>query len=565
MALLPLVYYFGDDEAYFKTLQGEFKKHTKLSLRFERHFANTENGIQSLFILLATNRPRCVFIDFSKDTQDYLHLARLIARTNFDEKPLTVGLVDYLSPREILEESVATGINLTHIKSAETFDVVFDVASLVGSDAVIPHGFATAALAETWDAGAVAKVGFVHQDGMHLETDFSVSKGDRFQIQHFWTKDKIIPSREVFVTETSQKNLFYHFQHSVDVEFVVIDEFIPPEGMDEVTIEEKKAERDDLIRRHKKKMAAWVDDNLSRSQEKAMKFLIVDKDFKFYNNQKRADKHPYIIRGIPFLKDIADDLNRLCPQLIAVALENADVKEARLTYDFLEKIVSVLKRDHAESTPFLVVFNTKVPTKELRAQLSYEHLMATDGELEAEVLIKMAELLEKKLSHNKHVTLPTEPRVYIRKSNPASHAYIMLSVKLSKISESDMVFTCERPLAPGTNLYFEKPVPFFVNVQPMKTQGKVPEYMGLIHCIGESDKKELRRFVNSVFFRDHDAQLMTETEEFKKLNEDKLKEKLETIRIAQEKALAEAEAKRAAEEAKKPHDPAVKAEEEPKA
>ncbi len=561
---LPLVYYFGDDEAYFKTLQGEFKKHTKLLMLFERHNAKTENDIQSLFLKVAANHPRCVFIDFSKDTQEFMHLARLIARTNFEEKPLTVGLVDYLSPREVHQESIATGMNLTHIKSAETFDVVFDVASLVGPEAVIPHGFATASLAETWEAGAVAKVGYAHRDGMHLETDFSVAKGDRFVIQHFWTKDKIIPSKEVFVTDTSSKNLFYHFQHSVDVEFVVVDEFIPPEGMEESTVEERRVEREDLIKRHKKKMAAWVEDNLSRSQEKSMKFLIIDQEFKFYNNQKRADKHPYIIRAVPGLKDIADDLSRLCPQLIAVSLEAPEVKTAKLDFDFLQKLVNVVKRDFAESTPFVVVFNTKISTQDLRQQLAYEHLMATDGELEADVLIKMAELLEKKLSHTHVIGKKTEAKVFIRKSNPASHAHIMLSVKVSKVSESDMVFTCDRPLAAGTNLFFEKPVPFYVNVQPMKAQGKVQEYSGLIHCIGESDKKELRRFVNSVFFRDHDAQLMTETDEFKKLNEDKLKEKLEAIRIAQEKALAESEAKKANEEAKKAPIPQTN-EEEPKA
>ena len=52
----------------------------------------------------------------------------------------------------------------------------------------------------------------------------------------------------------------------------------------------------------------------------------------------------------------------------------------------------------------------------------------------------------------------------------------------------------------------------------------------------------------SLFFRDHDAQVTAETNEFKKLNEDKLKEKLEAIRIAQEKALALEEAKKLADE-----------------
>ena len=139
----------------------------------------------------------------------------------------------------------------------------------------------------------------------------------------------------------------------------------------------------------------------------------------------------------------------------------------------------------------------------------------------------------------------------LRKTNSASHAHILQEIKVLKLSETDMVFTCEKEISPGTNLYFQKPISFYVNVQPTKTQGKTPEYLGLIHCIGESDKKELRRYVNSVFFRDHDAQVLAESDEFKKLNENKLKEKLEAIRIAQEKALAEEEARKQKEEEEK--------------
>lgn len=566
MAQDPLFYYFGDDEAYFKTLQGEFKKHTKLSLRFERHHATTEGGIQALFLLIAQNKPKCVFIDFSKDTQHFLHLARLVARTNFEDKPIGVGLLDYLSSPDVLFESMATGISLTHIKSAEVFDVVYSVALQISSDAVPAHGFATAEFNEEFEAGAVAKIGYINKTGLHLETNFQLSKGDRIKLDHYWTKDRLIPSREMFVTEVSRKNLFYHFDTAVDMEFLVIDEIVPIEGADEEDTADRKAEREEMVRRQKKKLESWIDDNLERSEEKTTKFLIIDKDFRFLLSSKRTDKYPYIIRCVPYLTDVADDLNRLCPQLVAVALESTEVKDARLDFDFLEKLVSVLKRDHAEAAPYVVVFNTKVSTKDLRGQLGYEHLMATDGELEADVLIKMAELLDKKI-HGARKFTTTEPRVYMKKTNPASHALISLNVKVHKLSESDMVFTCDRELPTGMNLAFHKPVPFYVHVQPGKGQGKEPEYLGLIHCIGESDKKELRRYINSVFFRDHDAQVSSELEEFQKLNDNKLKEKLEAIRIAQEKALAEAEAKKKAaeEEARKAAETKSEADEEPQA
>ena len=557
-----MFYYFGDDEAYFRVLQTEFKNRTNLSPELQRHTGSSEEKIQSLFLLIIKNNPACVFIDFSQNTQDFLHLARLISRTELDPKPKTVGLVDYLSPREVIDESIATGIDLTHIKSAETFDVVYDTAFLLAPDSAQAHGFATADMAETWEAGVVAKIGYVTSVGLHLETNFQLEKGDRFRLDHAWSKDKVIPSKEVFVTNTSTKNLFYHFNTGVDLEFVVIDEFIPPEGMEESTVREKKAERTDLIKKHKKKMGAWVEDNLSRSQEKSTKFLILDKQFRFYNGLKRTDKYPYIIRCASHLKDIADDLSRLCPQIIAVSLEALDVQAATLNFDFLEKLVAVLKRDHAEATPFLVVFNTEIATMDLRQQLSYEHLMATGGELEAPVLIKMADILDKKITAKKPSS--KERAVYLKKTNPSSHALIQIHVNVIKMSESDIIFTWEKDLKAGTNLHFSKPVPFYVNVQPIKGQGKKPEYKGLIHCIGESDKKELRRYVNSLFFRDHDALLTAETDEYKKLHESKLQQKLDAIRVEQEKALAIEEANKAKNEmAQQKQDEAVTEEQAP--
>lgn len=533
MAQESLFYYFGDDEAYFKALNGEFKKHSKFSFRFERHFAAKEENIQALFLKIAEHKPRVVFIDFSKDTPDYLHLARIVARGQLSPMPVTVGLVDYLSPEEVLFESVATGIDLTHIKSAEVFDVVYDVSVQIAPESPPAHGFATAKLSETWQAGAVAKIGYVTKTGLHLETDFTLSKGDRILLDHYWTKDKIIPSREMFVGEVSKKNLFYHFEAASDLEFVVIDEFIPPEGMAPEDVEDRNKERDELIRRQKKKFASWVEDNLERSQAKLTKFLVIDRDFGFYRNQKRSDKYPYIIRCISHLEDVATDLERLGPQLISISLDGPEIKEPRNTFDLLEKLIAVLKRDHAEVAPYVVVFNTELSTKELRQQLNYENLMATDGALEAEVLVKMAELLDRKISRNRS----QEGILYLKKTNPASNAFILLNVVVQKLSETDMVFACERDLPPGTNIRFTTPVNFFVNVRPIKSQGKIPEYQGLIHCIGESQKKELRRFINSVFFRDHDAQQQSEVDEFKNLNESKLKEKLDALKAKQEEAL----------------------------
>jgi hypothetical protein len=129
---------------------------------------------------------------------------------------------------------------------------------------------------------------------------------------------------------------------------------------------------------------------------------------------------------------------------------------------------------------------------------------------------------------------PSSDAVYLRKTSPASVAEILTKIEVIKISETDVIFRTEEPLEIGTNLHLAHPVNMYINVRPPKGQVKGNEYHGLIHGLGEIQKKELRRLVNSIFFRDHDAQIQAETEEFIKLNEAKLKEKEEAQKAEEE-------------------------------
>ncbi len=536
-----LFYYFGDDEAYFRTLVAEFKKHTRLVLDFKRIYESDENKIQSLFKRIYQDKPVCVFIDFSKQTQDYLHLARIVSRTPLEHKLVTVGLVDYLSPPEVLMESIATGANLTHIKSTETYNVIFSVSRLVAPNEIGEHGFATATLKEDWEGGIPVKVGFIHQEGLHIETDHKIQKGDRIRMNHHWTEKRMIPSREFFVQEIATTNLFYHFKYAVDAEFLVLDEFLPPEGMEIERIDEKKKERDELILHHRKLLSRWIDDNVSRSQEKKAKVLVVDHDFHFYDDQPRTDKHNYTVRCVPYIEDIGQELDRMLPQVIAFAMEKEGATNPKNDNEALVKLVEAVKVKMQDVNPFLIVFNCKTSSKEMQESLQYANVMTSESELTVPVMVRMADIFEKKMvdaaiMQNTKSNSKGSEKVYLKKTNAASIAEILIPLKVLKISETDMIIQSEMPLPIGMNLHLTNPVDMFVNLQPTKNQSKTPEYHGLIHCLGEVQKKDLRRYVNSVFFRDHDAQVNAETDEFKKLNEVKLQEKQEALKQAQEEA-----------------------------
>lgn len=530
MAENLLFYYLGDDEAYYKALQGEFRKHTRLIIDFKRIYETTESRIQSLFLKVYENKPACIFIDFSKQTQDYLHLARIVTRTPMEHSMITIGVVDYLSPPEIIHESIATGVTLTHIKSAETFDVIFDVVKHIAPSEIGEHGFATAQAKEEWVAGFPCKVGYVYGSGIHIETNHELTKGSVVKVGHFWTQKRMVPSKQFFVKETSNKNIFYNFKHSADLDFLFIDEFVPTEGMDVDTIKERQKDREEQIIFHKKQLQKWITDNESRSQEKKSKILVVDQEFHFLQNQPRTDKHPYLVRCIPFFDNIEAHLDRLQPQVIAFSLETT----GKNTEDQLRNLVNILNTKYQELHPFIVVFKTKTPSKELQMSLSYPQTMASAGDLSVEAIMQMAALVEKKLGHSGQ---SKTDKVFLKKNNEATIAEILIPITVTKISETDISFSSTVQIPIGTNLHITSPVPMYINVQPAKTQGKTPEFYGLIHCLGEAQKKDLRRFINSVFFRDHDAQVNAETDEFKKLNEAKLHERLEAEKkAAEEKA-----------------------------
>jgi hypothetical protein len=537
MADKLLFYYFGDDEAYFRSLKSEFKKHVKSSIEFHRIYESTESKIQSLFLKIFNQKPACVFFDFSKQTQDYLHLARITSRTPLDHKLVTVGLFDLLSSYETVRESVATGTNLTFIKSAEIFDVVFSVTKLVAPDSIGEHGFATASLNDFIEASIICKVGYLVEGGLHIETDQPLNKGDKILFNHYWLKKRIVPSREVTITDSSTSNLFYQYKSSIDLEFQFIDEYKPSEGMLEADIKQRTDERNEKLTWHKKLLKKWIDDNMISSLEKKAKVLVVDSSFKMFYDSKRTDKHPYTIRCISSFSDYNNELDRMRPKIIAFNFEPGD--NTRNNIESLKRLSSSIAATMSDLNPYLIVFNTDSNSLDLQSTIQYKNTLCDKSELSAPVLLSMADMLQKKISTDlfKNKDKPIK-RYFIDKTNRASIGEIVKSVTILKISETDLILQSETNFPSGTNLHFTSPVEMFVHITPSpKPSGKLPEYIGLIHAITETDKKELRRFINSVFFRDLDAQKLAESDEFTKLNEQKMQERLD----AENKAKAEAE------------------------
>ncbi len=542
-----LVLYIGDDTAFFRVLTGEMKRlQGSLPLKYEQLFEKNPANIQTLIPRILAKNPALIFVDLSKHSEEYAHVASILVRTNHHRPCPVIGLHDYLSPPEQIKESVLAGVVINHVKSAEVFDPAYGAVSLLSGDPK-QHGFAVADLEETIIITHLCKVGFVDSQSLHFETNLEFHEGAELRLRHAF--DKTIPSTLVKVRGVSPSLLFYHFRRAVDADFCWVDPLVIPEGTEHARVQELKGEYDHHVVKARKGLKAWLADNADRSLNKPVRVLVVDRSLCFYRRPERADRHGYALRCQPFLKDPVAELDAQRPLVIAFALDGADVKGKvegpANDIAALQAIAGTLRQHHG-GRPYLVVFNAaSASSKQLQQDLSYPNAMAYDGDISVEVMLKLAELFSKKLKVEQ--LAPRDPAtVFLKKSSPLSIAELEAEVVLTKLSETDAVFNSATALPPGTVVRFEKPFQGYLTVA-VNPQLKAPAHYGLINGLGEEEKKALRRHINGLFFTDLDAGKLEELSAFKELNDAKMQERAAIEEAARAEAAAAAAA--AAQEA----------------
>jgi hypothetical protein len=551
------ILYLGSDNAYFKALLSEFHR-LYPGVVLEQQSDNGPEHIQAMLIHVTHLSPALIFIDFSKNTDNYMHLSRLLVRTNHPSNLILVGLHDYLSPAEQHQESFLCGVNVNYIKSGEVFDVVYGAMNLVTPGQAKEHGFATAKLDKELEVRHLCKIGYVSSKGIHIESLIDYAANEDLIVRHPWLNRKKIPSPLMKVKKKSIEQRFYHSSCALDLDFAWIDPLITSEGDSEVRINELNGERDYAINKARKFLEAWLKDNQERSFKKSVRVMVIDRELSFYQSAQRTDKFNHAIRCQPYLKDPVDELQTLSPHMIAIVLDSltgTDGPQPPLNdMAFVQKLTQILTKKLTKLNPYIIVFNAgPVTSQELQNSMGYPQLIAMDGSLTTDVVLKMATMVENKLKLGvPDDTKDLELRVYLKKSNPVSITEIDDVINLVQISECDMVFTCKRQLKEGASFRLENPFKGHITVVNHPQLGKPPAYYALINCIGELEKKSLRRFVNSVFFKDHDAAKLSELENFQNLNQAKWQDMLnkQKAKLEEEeklKAEQEEEFKRAQE------------------
>jgi hypothetical protein len=546
------VFYIGSDVGYMQLLSDKLKESYKqLNFEFELLERSTGKDIQSLALYIRDERPKLIYVDYSTCLSEMLHLVRILTRLNCVVKPYVVGLVDYKQGTDPIHKGILAGSKCVHIKSAELDAVVYDSICFAYPEALEEHGFATAKLADEVTAFVACKVGIISREGIRIESNFPTNVGSTYWLHNYWYSKGLIKSPEVQCASSSTQDLYYNFKYAQEFGFEFATPFEVTPDLEPEQIEQLEQEREYLINECKESMESWVEENSNRSEPKMLKTLMIDKELHFYNDQPLSDEFPFVIRCQPYLMEVKKELLKVYPQLIVFNLEDVSTEELEANEDIaytyndtrtLQMLVKVI-RSVDDYSPFIIVFNAEGhDTEKLQKLLSYKQIIAHKEDMTPELVLKMAKLLESKL--NAKIEDYDVPTVFLQKDHPGSYGEIELSVNIVACSENDLYFNSDHELTPGTVLRINLPAPMFLTVTEAPKNSRVQcQFYSVIHGIGEVEKKELRRFINSVFFREHEEKKKTEKEEFTNLNKQAIDKK--------DKAAADALAKEAADEAQR--------------
>jgi hypothetical protein len=597
------IVYVGNDESYWSTLVGRYRKQYKDIKFIFKVFHSTEvEAYEVLFKnILDLNKRDIIYIDFSYNLDAYKKLSLMIGREGKTSKIPQIGLVEDDKQLKLCRNF---GTLFYHIKCGELHDVVYDPMRLKFPDRVKPHEFARAEFEHEAELIDDFRVGYITPTSLHAEGNLKLEKGQRVTLE-IGIDRRIVPSSEFILTKIESKNLYYDYNYSYQFNFLYANE--PTKGAsdtevpndengeepvedvkiskldDEAIYQEKVLIYQDQFKMSKRALRDWVEDNQERSEPKKTKLLIIDKEMHIMEKKSQPyDSYLFTIRIQTEIASQLDLLDRLRPNLIVLSFyldppeeieEKSDsnvvkkedksveagteaVEEVLTQKESLAELKAILtevkKLDKYE--PFILVFNIKRHSSEsLRKEFSYPLIIANELPIEFKSLIDMAKMFEKKILslEDKKITEKwealkkkdpkkfgrvkkndvIESRYYIKNSSPLSHAYTSYPIVITAMDESSINFTCEM------NLDLKKfrlkfPTNMMITLIPndegqesvQSKDGKF-EYTALIHAIDETRKKQIRQFVNEIFFSDINAQREKEDIEFAELNQTKQIEK----------------------------------------
>ncbi len=540
------IMYFGADESFFKNISEKFKEtYSSIKVDFENYDSNDSKIIQSYILKIAELKPKLIMIDFSKNEKAMLHLARVWRRRNFYSQIRIIGLCDYTQSKSMVVKAIMTTIPSIHIKSLEYESIVHAMATLAYPDQVKDHGFATAELNDPIHAFHPCKLSLVNENFVRVESNVVMKNKQVLRLNNYWDRQKVTRSNLMMCVDQAQENIYYNYKFSQVLQMAHAD---PVEQTDDMTQEDfdaKQLRRQETVDESKHKLKKWILDNQLNSRPKFLKAYVVDKTGCFFDNKPLSDSYDFVFRIQPFIANAKREITNIKPQLILYHIEsveketleaNTDIAHTYNDSRMLQHLIKTVREVCKDRPPIIVLYNSgEHDSTHMQKVLNYPSILAVKEPMTVELSLKMAEMLKKKIAPS--LPQPKKGDIYIDKNTDLSYAEIEADITLVGCSENDIFFNSTEPIEDGTLLRVSLPVPMYITVAPVPEYSKLSsQYYGLIHGIGEGERKELRRFINSVFFRGLESDKAQEKQEVESLKKDYLNQQDEDSQGGAEEA-----------------------------
>lgn len=573
------ILYVGNDKGYWTNIHHVFQsRYGHMNLDFKTIENLSDDIINEILLDILEYDPHFIYIDLSVNFQIGSKLGLYLKRLNaFKYIPVSAFVED----ESKIDESLYLGFDFTFIKSGETHDVVYHPFYFIFPKEALKKDFALAKFNQKAKLLETFRIGYFSPEHMHVEANASWKVGDLVKlntnISEEYNKNPIYE-----VISCSDSGMYYNFNHSFDLAYKFIgelhfDDSVLEEAMqieDQIArqktisrIEEeraqRKAEHEQNRQKIKKSMNQWVLSMQDSKDAKTTKILIIDEELGFLKTEKRKlDSFNFTIRLQTKLEENFHQIEKLKPQIIVYSIPEFDFSdmedlseeekisevkkvEIKLT-GFFSKLVDKVKSIE-DYTPFIIIFNClTLSSKSFQDSFRYELIIANKEKVNLDLVMQMAELFEKKQKSTLHTNIDQkilelrkqdpakygrltredfiDSRYYVGKSHKLSRGSFHHEVELKAISESEVYFSIGKDLE-LEKYYLETPFKMVVTLVPQEGKKAISDkgaylYKGLIHSIGENEKKKLRQFVNEIYTKHKTEERKKEEEAFKKLNSD---------------------------------------------
>tara|TARA_R110000868_G_scaffold61524_6_gene187036 strand:- start:15795 stop:17603 length:1809 start_codon:yes stop_codon:yes gene_type:complete len=587
VAAKKAIYYIGSDIGYWDVIQKRMQQnYAVLDFAYFHEQVSAEKKYSDVFLDLVAVIPSIIYLDFSVNLKEQIQLARMIKRENsISEIPL-IGLVDKKSE---VRNCLAAGADVVHVKCGEYHDVIYDAVLLMDDKVAKPPVFARGKLAKEISISDDFRIGYITDKGIHAEGNLYLEEGQEIVVESAIPTSIVPSKRfkvskvdqiNLYYDSRYSYDLDFKFVDQVEIDVSDIELMIQSAETDEEKkklekklIQEKafkEREAQDLLVHVKKKVKDWVRKNTLDSVPKSTKLMIVDRSLAILSQIDRPlDSYPFALRMQTYLNKDVPEIRKIRPSIIAFQYLTIDTlalppeeleehqeriqQEREQSENQLQMIFDYLKSCSGYH-PLVIIYNfPEKDSKEVQAQYQYPLTIVKGGLMAIDSLVQIGETYEKneKIRSDKKLQdqikalkakdpvkyralTPAsfeQPRFYISKSHDLSYVSTQYKVTMVSLTESEVEISCDERLELKT-YRLDFPISMSVRLiaqpdgKPCKDgEGGHKLYRGLIHSVGEEDKKEIRRYINEVFFSPLKEKREQEAAAFKELNEKKKLEK----------------------------------------